>query len=72
MNDDIPGQRPPARSREIGRAWRHRLDQRIEAGEHIDERRQPGDALPSIGLHDHRSCHYYIVVSGETFLRGAE
>src|SRR5215467_2815705 len=59
MEDDVLGQRPPERSRELGRARRHRLDQRIEPGEHVGERRQPGDPLPSIGLHDHHSCHYY-------------
>jgi tRNA 2-thiouridine synthesizing protein A len=71
MDDDVLGQRPPERSREVGRAWHHRLDQRIEAGDHVGERRQPGDPLPSIGLHDHRSCHYYIVVSGETCPRAS-
>src|SRR5215467_9866085 len=59
MDDHVLGQCPLARSREIGRARRHRLDQRIEPGEHVGERGQPGDPLASIGLHDHRSCLYY-------------
>jgi tRNA 2-thiouridine synthesizing protein A len=77
VDDDVLGQRIPERSREHGRARRHRPDQRIEPGKHVGKRRQPGDPLASVGLHDHRSCHYfiiviYIVVSCETGPPGAE